>query len=1115
MRQLYYQRYFICFGVILTLVFLWAMPARAQFNEQINYQGRLLDATGSAVVDGTYAMSFRLYTVATSGSAIWTETLSGVNEVTVIDGLFSVMLGSTSPLTGVDFNQTLYLGVTIESDSEMTPRKILGAVPAAFVAKEALDANAVGGVASSSLLRSDDADTMSASSSSAILTVIQQGLGKVASFFSGVTEVFTILNNGNVGVGTSTPSSRFAVAGNAVIGGDLTATGTLSVGSLSGLLLGTNGLVSAVATSTLNLDLANTVGILGATRGGTGLSSITQNQLLIGGAGNTWAQIATSSLGLGDGTFIGLPDTPATYTANRLFYTNSGATAVTDSANLTFDGSQLATLNLAVAGTSTFVGTTTMATSSITGMLFIGTTTLSSSVTSGLYLEDESIGLKNTANFSRTGTVSMDTSGYLIINSTTITRLNNSSQQILETQANTGATFNPTQANNLDFHIYGDFNTDFFVADVGLERIGIGTTTPTAKLTVVGNTLITGTSTLATTTITDLALTNALALTSGGTGATSAAGARTNLGATTVGSNIFTLTNPSSSTLLKLNADNTVSAIATSTLNLDLANTVGILGATRGGTGLSSYATGDLIYASGANTLTNRTIGTTGDVLSVVGGVPTWVATSTLGISGGGPSLFTDGGVTTYLTSLTDRLAVGSTTANATLDVYGDFRVGTQTEPILLVQTREGRPSIAIGTSTPVRDFELYSSLSGGAVMRIDEPNPRIELYENDATANNRLWRMQASSGVWSLALQSDALGTPNTAFSVGRSGATPISFFTDDLRFGINDNDPDFRLEVAGSATNGFFALSSVLSADGDVFRVNANGAVAVGTTTSNAFYTIATSTASTTLAVRQFGVGTIFEAFDGGVSAFTIIDGGNVGIGTSSPTAKLTVVGTTLITGTSTLATTTITDLAVSSALRDASGSAGTSGMVLQSTGTSTQWVATSTLGITGGSGATTLSALTDVSLAGLATGQLLSYNGSVWNNVATSTLNLDLANTVGILGATRGGTGLSSYATGDLIYASGANTLANRTIGATGDVLSVVGGVPTWVATSTLGISGGSGATTFLALTDTPSSYTANRLFYTNSGATAVTDSANLTFDGSQLATLNLAVAGTSTF
>ncbi len=45
--------------------------------------------------------------------------------------------------------------------------------------------------------------------------------------------------------------------------------------------------------------------------------------------------------------------------------------------------------------------------------------------------------------------------------------------------------------------------------------------------------------------------------------------------------------------------------------------------------------------------------------------------------------------------------------------------------------------------------------------------------------------------------------------------------------------------------------------------------------------------------------------------------------------------------------------------------------------------------------------------------------------------------------------GGTNQTTYATGDILYASGANTLAKRAIGATGDVLTVAGGVPTWAA------------------------------------------------------------------
>lgn len=48
------------------------------------------------------------------------------------------------------------------------------------------------------------------------------------------------------------------------------------------------------------------------------------------------------------------------------------------------------------------------------------------------------------------------------------------------------------------------------------------------------------------------------------------------------------------------------------------------VGAVYGGTGQTSYATGDFIYASAANTLAKRTIGTPGQCLTVASGVPTW-----------------------------------------------------------------------------------------------------------------------------------------------------------------------------------------------------------------------------------------------------------------------------------------------------------------------------------------------------------------------------------------------------------------------------------------------------------------------------------------------------------
>ena len=50
--------------------------------------------------------------------------------------------------------------------------------------------------------------------------------------------------------------------------------------------------------------------------------------------------------------------------------------------------------------------------------------------------------------------------------------------------------------------------------------------------------------------------------------------------------------------------------------------------ASAGGTGLSSYTAGDMIYASATNTLNKLAKGTDGQVLTLASGVPTWSAST-------------------------------------------------------------------------------------------------------------------------------------------------------------------------------------------------------------------------------------------------------------------------------------------------------------------------------------------------------------------------------------------------------------------------------------------------------------------------------------------------------
>lgn len=79
------------------------------------------------------------------------------------------------------------------------------------------------------------------------------------------------------------------------------------------------------------------------------------------------------------------------------------------------------------------------------------------------------------------------------------------------------------------------------------------------------------------------------------------------------------------------------------------------------------------------------------------------------------------------------------------------------------------------------------------------------------------------------------------------------------------------------------------------------------------------------------------------------------------------------------------------------------------------------------------------------------LVAWNGSDFVEVAGGKVDLT-TDVTGVLPAANGGTGQSSYAVGDTIYASGTTALSKLTIGSTGQVLTVAGGVPTWGAPST---------------------------------------------------------------
>jgi len=125
-------------SVLLVLILFSVFPGLAAPLTGINatsistipYQGRLADASGNPVT-GKQNMEFRIYDVPAGGTPLWEEFWTGANSVDVSDGLFSVMLGSinTGLTAVVQGNTTLYLGITVGTDSEMSPRVQMGSVP--------------------------------------------------------------------------------------------------------------------------------------------------------------------------------------------------------------------------------------------------------------------------------------------------------------------------------------------------------------------------------------------------------------------------------------------------------------------------------------------------------------------------------------------------------------------------------------------------------------------------------------------------------------------------------------------------------------------------------------------------------------------------------------------------------------------------------------------------------------------------------------------------------------------------------------------------------------------------------------------------------------------------
>ncbi|PIQ83298.1 MAG: hypothetical protein COV75_08250 [Candidatus Omnitrophica bacterium CG11_big_fil_rev_8_21_14_0_20_63_9] len=113
--------------------FVWAPLARAEVPNLINYQGQATDTNG-VPLEGPYTLTFRLYDAETAGNEVWEEQQMNVQ---LTGGHFSVLLGSKTPMNGLDWSAPCWLSVQVNGESELAPRQRITSVPLAVRAKMA------------------------------------------------------------------------------------------------------------------------------------------------------------------------------------------------------------------------------------------------------------------------------------------------------------------------------------------------------------------------------------------------------------------------------------------------------------------------------------------------------------------------------------------------------------------------------------------------------------------------------------------------------------------------------------------------------------------------------------------------------------------------------------------------------------------------------------------------------------------------------------------------------------------------------------------------------------------------------------------------------------------
>jgi hypothetical protein len=309
----------------------------------------------------------------------------------------------------------------------------------------------------------------------------------------------------------------------------------------------------------------------------------------------------------------------------------------------------------------------------------------------------------------------------------------------------------------------------------------------------------------------------------------------------------------------------------------------GVVPVANGGTNLTTYVAGDLIYANAANTLASQAIGSTNAVLISNGTVPTW-ATVALGSANAvsGTLGATNGGTAQSTYTLGDTLYSSAT--NTLAKLAGQ----TTTTQKFLSQTGTGAASAA-----PVWDTIPAASITGLGTMSTQNAN--AVTITGGSLDNVVIGGSTANAGTFTNVNATTVTATTGSFTNVSGNGSALTAINASNISSGTIANarttgntSNSASTIVLRDATGNFGAntISAAFSGDGSaISAINASN-LSSGTV-ANARTTAATANGASTIVLRDgsggFGAGDITAvSISGNGVALTAINASNIASGT-----------------------------------------------------------------------------------------------------------------------------------------------------------------------------------------------------------------------------------------